>query len=131
MNIFQNIAISNLRLRPFYRRRHQQDASDDIIVDVQKWFGADPVFNQYEPFRLGYDTEFSIASKTDLLKWIENDYMFEIFSDENNLQLGDSAGFKITSVTPPASPDVCLYSYTFKSVKPNKEPFKTINDEKK
>ena len=87
-------------------------------------YGADPVFNQYEPFRLGYDIEFSIASKTDLLKWIENDYMFEVFSDENNLQLGDSAGFKITSVTPPASPDVCLYSYTFKSVKPNKEPFK-------
>lgn len=126
MNIFQNISIPNLRLRPFYKYKHLDDPSNDLIIKVTKWSGSDPVFDMYEPFRSGYNIEFTVTSPDDLRLYVDNDYYFNVFSDENNIQIGDIEGFKITNIIPPGTPLNCLYTYTFKTVKPNKEAFKFI-----
>lgn len=120
MNIFQNIAISRLLLLPFYREDH---SGISIVIDIVKWHGSDPVYVNYEPFKFGYEMEFTVTSTTDVTYIIPEGVYMKVVSDELNLQIGSEEGFKLVSVVPPAAPGTCIYTYTFKTVKPNRYQF--------
>lgn len=126
MNIFQNISLTYLTYREFYKPKNWENVPLRSVINVIKWFGSDPVFNKFEPFKFGWDLEFSIMSDTDLTDVLLRNPMLQFFSPENNIQIGSDEGFICTSMLPPSSLDRCYWLYTFKSVKPNKFTFKKI-----
>lgn len=126
MNIFQSINNANISIRTFKQPYNEPYPFECIEIPVFKIVGNDPIFNQYAPFNSGYDIEFILTTPADLRYIADGNLMVEVFAPSLGLQIGDKEGFKITSIIPPGSLELCLYSYKFKTVKPNKEPFKRI-----
>ncbi len=128
MNILQNIAVDSLLIRTFLVPDSNSLLSDFIKIPVIKIFGPDPTFVQFSPFESGYEITFTLTTCADLRYIADQNLLVEMVAVPtvgDPVQIGAEEGFRLTGIIPPPSPDKNLYVYTFKTSKPNNQPFKT------
>lgn len=131
MNIFENIQPAVLRLRPFVTMAQYNDPQRDFEVKVIKLTGTDPASAFIDKYNIGYNIRFTLTTCVDLTELIENNTLIAVFDDQDNLQIGDDRGFRITAMTYPPTAELNMqyYVYQFQTDKPNRVPFKKIKDD--
>lgn len=128
MNVFENIQPKVLRLRPFITMEQSEDSQYDMEVGVLRLTGTTPSSVFIDKYNIGYNIRFTLTTCADLTKLIENNTLIAVFDDQDNLQIGDDEGFRITAMTYPPipDPDMRYYVYQFQTDRPNRLPFKPI-----
>ena len=128
MNILNNIAADSLLIRTFLVPDSSSMLSERI--PVFRIFGPDTQFVQFSPFESGYDITVTLTTCVDLRYIADQHLLVELVVVPNigqPIQIGSEEGFVLSGIIPPASPDKNLFVYTFKTQKPNNQPFKTRN----
>lgn len=128
MNVLQNIAVDSLLIRTFLVPDSNSLLSDFVKIPVYKIFGPDPQFVQFSPFESGYEITVTLTTCADLRYIADQNLLVELVGVPtigDPVQIGAEEGFKLTGIIPPPSPDKTLFVYTFKTQKPNNQPFKT------
>lgn len=130
MNILQNIAPDSLLIRTFLVPDGNSRLSDFVKIPVERIFGPDPQFVQFSPFESGYEITVTLTTCIDLRYIADQNLLVELVAVPtigNPIQLGAEEGFRLTGIITPPSPDKTLFVYTFKTNKPNNQPFKIRN----
>ena len=128
MNILNNIAPDSLLIRTFLVPDGNSLLSDFLKIPVHRIFGPDPQFVQFSPFESGYEITVTLTTCEDLRYIADQNLLVELVvvpTVGNPVQIGAEEGFELTGIIPPPTPDKTLYVYTFKTKKPNNQPFKT------
>ncbi len=95
-------------------------------VPLHRIFGTDPEFVQYSAFENGYEITVTVTSCEDLRHIADYNYLSELVvvtGDDKYYQIGSEEGFELVGIIPPPSPDKTLFVYTFKTNKPNNQPY--------
>lgn len=127
MNILNNIATDTIYLRRFIVPEPNSPLEEFIPFPVRRYYGTDPQFVQIGPFETGYNIDLTVSSCADLRDIPRNNELVEIIfktGEGRSVQIGSEEGFRISSVIPPPSPDSNLFTYQFKTDKPNHKPYK-------
>lgn len=127
MNILNNITIESLLIRTFLIQDTSVPLSAYIRIPVYKIYGPDPTFKEFTPFGNGYEISFTLTTCVDL-RYIAMDNLLVEFvavtTIGDPIQIGSEEGFTLIDVIHPPSLDRNLFTYTFKTLKPNNQPFK-------
>jgi hypothetical protein len=127
MNILENISVDSIFIRTFLVPDANSLLSDFVQIPVHRIYGPDPQFVQFGPFESGYDITVTLTTCADLRYIADMNLLVELVAAPtlgSPVQIGAEEGFKLTGIIPPPSPDKELYVYTFKTQKPNNQPFK-------
>lgn len=126
MNILDNISAKSLLLRTFLQPEAGHKLSEYTPVPLHRIFGTDPEFVQYSAFENGYEMSVTVTSCEDLRYIADYNYLSELVvvtGDDKCYQIGSEEGFELVGIIPPPSPDKTLFVYTFKTNKPNNQPY--------
>lgn len=127
MNILNNIHAKSLLIRTFLTPEPNSVLSDfDREVPVHRIYGPDPEFSQFSPFESGYNITVILTTCADLRYIADQHLLAELVvvpGGGDPTQIGSSEGFQLVGVVPPSSPDRKIYTYTFRTAKPNKQPY--------
>lgn len=127
MNILDNISAKSLLLRTFLQPEAGHKLSEYTPVPLHRIFGTDPEFTQYAAFENGYAITVTVTTCEDLRYIADYNYLSELVvvtGDGKYYQIGSEEGFELVGIIPPPSPDKNLFVYTFKTNKPNNQPYK-------
>lgn len=127
MNILNNIHAKSLLIRTFLTPDPNSTLSDFAVeVPVRRLYGPDPEFVQYSPFESGYNITVILTTCADLRYIADQHLLAELVMVPGGgapVQIGSSEGFQLVGVVSPSSTDQDLYTYTFRTAKPNKHPY--------
>lgn len=126
MNIFDNIQPAFLRLHPYITMDQYEETHRDLEVPVIRLTGTEPSSKMIDNYNLGYTIRFTLTTCMNLTELVEKNVLIAVFDDQDNLQIGDDRGFRITTMTYTPTIDMNYYVYQFQTDKPNKVPFQKI-----
>lgn len=128
MNILQNISAKELLIRTFIVPDANSVLSDFDAVSIHRIYQTDPEFVQFSPFVSGYMITLTLSTCADLRYIADQHLLAELVvarGDGNPVQIGSEEGFQLIGIIPPPALNSDLYTYTFRTLKPNNQPFKT------